>query len=236
MSPPTQYNPARLDEMAKHGISVIVSGYFGADVRKVSSIENDYLTAMRDAMNHLYSRGHRDIAYLSGLSRTMTFDLRAQGYLAMVDALKLPTGDSLLVDGVPTFGTSTSDGYALARRLLALKKTFTAVICVNDLTALGAYNAFREAGLRIPEDVAVIGFDNIPFCDFVTPTLTTLALDSPAFGKKAFDLLHMHMTHGTTGFYLNRLNLVERQSTAIGKSSFSIGEEAKNIVKEGTDS
>ncbi len=213
MALPTNYDVDRMYGLTEYGIGVITSGYCNADVKRICSIENDVVTAMREAMLHLYDRGHREIAFVTGLSRKLIFDARVPGYLQMVEKLGLPYGDDLLIEGGPPYGTTMQDGYELTRRLLRSRKKCTAIICVNDLTAMGAYSALREAGLRIPEDVAVVGFDGIPFTQFCDPPLTTLCINQHAFGQKAFKLLHAHMTQGVTGFYSNHLELIARRST-----------------------
>lgn len=214
MMMPFQYDKEGLDMLAGHGIRVVTSGFFNADLKKLSSIENDHTTAMRELMMHLYERGHREIAFITGLSRNFLFDNRVTGYLKMVEELGLSYGDDLLVDGRPPYGTTMQDGYDLTQRLLKTGRRFTALICVNDLTAFGAYTALQEQGLRIPEDVAPLaGFVDILFSQFCNPPLTTMSVNKYEFGKKAFELLYTSMKQGTTSFYLNRLELVQRRST-----------------------
>ena len=213
MMMPFHYEQEALDILTNHGIRVVTSGFFNADLKKVSSIENDHITAMRELMLHLYERGHREIAFITGLSRKFKFDNRVSGYLRMVEELGLPCGDDLLIDGRPPYDTAMQSGYDLTRKLLKSGRRFTAMICVNDLTAFGAYTALQEHGLRIPEDVVVAGFDDILFSQFCNPPLTTMSVDKFAFGKKAFEMLYSNMKQGTTSFYLNHLELVQRRST-----------------------
>lgn len=214
-SMPFQYEQDALDRLLAHGIRIITSGFANADLKRVCSIENDYVAAMREAMQYLYGKGHRDIAHITGLSREHRFDARVEGYLQMVNELKLPCGDSLLYDGRPPYGTTSQDGYELTAALLSSGKPVTAIIAVNDLMAFGAYVAIHEKGLRIPEDIAVIGFDDIMFSTVCSPPLTTMSLDKVSFGQKAFELLYANMTRDVIGFYRNQLHLVERQSTNI---------------------
>ena len=213
MMMPFHYEQEALDILTKCGIRVVTSGFFNADLKKVSSIENNPITAMRELMLHLYERGHREIAFITGLSRKFEFDNRVSGYLRMVEELGLPCGDDLLIDGRPPYDTAMQSGYDLTQKLLKSGRRFTAMICVNDLTAFGAYTALQEHGLRIPEDVAVAGFDDILFSQFCNPPLTTMSVDKFAFGKKAFEMLYSNMKQGTTSFYLNHLELVQRRST-----------------------
>ena len=80
--------------------------------------------------------------------------------------------------------------------------------------ALGAMKALKARGLRIPEDVSVMGFDGISYGQYWEPTLTSMSMDKIQFGKKAFELLYTNMSRGSTGYFQNDLELVEGQSTA----------------------
>lgn len=211
---PYKFDMSKLYDLIENGIKVVVSGNVNADFRRVSFIENDYVKGMRKAVSHLVELGHEHIAYLSGLGRALTYDERCKGYLESVAEYRLPCGEALLLDGKYPFYTNTREGYQLARRLVESGKPFTAAICGNDLMAIGAMKAFLDSGLRVPEDVSVIGFDGIDIGRYWSVPLTTLAVDERAFGETAFDLLYSNMSKGTTGFYLNELTFVEGKSTA----------------------
>ncbi len=211
---PYKFKIEKLYHLVDKGIKVIVSGNVGADFRKVSSIENNHIEAMHIAMQYLYDLGHRDIAYLSGLGRNLPYDLRSIGYREMVEKLHLPCKDSLLFDGKFPYSTDMMDGYHYANELLDSGREFTAVICVNDLMALGAMKALKARGLRIPEDVSVMGFDGIAYGQYWEPILTSMSMDKIQFGKKAFELLYTNMSRGSTGYFQNDLELMEGQSTA----------------------
>lgn len=211
---PYKFDMEKLYSLTDNGIRVIVSGIVDVDLRRVNSIENDYVSAMDKAIRYLYELGHREIAYLSGLNRNSRFDLRADGYLSAVEKYHLPCGADLLLDGKPPYSTEISDGYRMANELLQSGRKFTAAICTNDLMAMGAISVFKEAGLRVPEDVSVMGFDDILFSQAWRPGITTMGGAKSAFGRKAFELLHASIRHGTTGYYLNQLEVVKRASTA----------------------
>lgn len=211
---PYRYNMDKLYHLLENDIKLVVSGNINTDFRRISSIENDYVTGMAQAVDYLTCLGHEDIAYLSGLGRELSCDQRCSAYLEYVEKLGLPCGNSLLIDGKYPYATNVQAGYTAAVQLLDTGRTFTAAICGNDLMALGAMRAFQEKGLRIPEDVSVIGFDGIAIGRYLTPTLTTLMVNVKTFGEKAFDLLYTNIVKDTTGFYLNKLTLVEGESTA----------------------
>lgn len=210
---PYKFDMEKLYSLTENGIRVIASGNTAVDLRRVSSIENDYAAAMDRAVRYLHGLGHTEIAFLSGLSRKFHFDPRVDGYLAALARCGLGSGEDLLIDGRPPYGTDIADGYALAGELLASGKKFTAVICTNDLMAMGAISTLTEAGLRVPEDVSVMGFDDILFSKAWRPGITTMSGAKASFGRKAFELLYTNIQHGTTGYYLNQLELIERAST-----------------------
>lgn len=211
---PYKFNIDKIYNLVDKGIKIVVSGNVNADFRKVSSVEMNYVDAMKKVMEYLYSLGHRKIAYLSGLSKNMPYDLRSSGYLNMIKELKLTCGDELLVDGKAPYSTEMKDGYHYAKELISKGKEFTAVICVNDLMAIGAMKALKEAGLRVPEDVSVVGFDGIETGKYWEPSLTTFSIDKFAFGKKAFELLYSNIKNGSTSYYENNLELFIGKSTA----------------------
>ena len=208
---PHLFDLSRLDQLLSSDIKVLVSGNANIDYRRFCSIEHDYFTAMQQAVAHLTELGHREIVYLSGLSSEMHYDLRCAAYQQQMQTLSLP---SRIIDGEPPFCPDVRAGYRQACRLLDLRLPFSAVICGNDLMAIGAIRAFFEHGLRVPDDVSVVGFDGIDLGYYQTPSLTTLAVDAKNFGEKAFDLLYAAMTSETTGFYSNKLNLIRGESTA----------------------
>jgi DNA-binding LacI/PurR family transcriptional regulator len=216
---PYKFDIEKLYNLIQYDIKVVVSGNINADLHRVSFVENDYVKGMRKAITYLVSLGHKDIAYLSGLGRELTYDERCKGYIQCVQEMQLPCGESLLFDGKYPFFTNTREGYQLAKRLLDSRKPFTAAICGNDLMAIGAIKAFHDNGLSVPEDVSVIGFDGIELGRYCRPPLTTLAVDGRVFGKTAFELLYNNMNKGLTGFCLNELVFSEGQSTAAKKST-----------------
>ena len=87
------------------------------------------------------------------------------------------------------------------------------MICGNDLMAMGAMKALLERGIRVPEDVSVMGFDGIAMGQFWSPSLTTMSVDKATFGRRAFELLYSNIVNDTTGYYKNKLTLVKGQST-----------------------
>ncbi|HEU5356912.1 MAG TPA: LacI family DNA-binding transcriptional regulator [Actinocrinis sp.] len=124
----------------------------------------------RAATRHLVELGHRRIGMVAGPEFVLCCAARLDGYRSALSAAGLPTDPQLIVSAELT----REDGAAAARTLLALPERPTAIFASNDLQALGVYQAAREAGLRIPDDLSVVGFDDLPVVSWVDPPLTTV--------------------------------------------------------------
>jgi DNA-binding LacI/PurR family transcriptional regulator len=125
---------------------------------------------VRAATRHLVELGHRRIAMISGPEQVLCFCARLDGYRSALTAAGVPADPQLIAFAQP----DSRDGGAAARTLLALPERPTAIFTANDLQALGVYQAAREAGLRIPEDLSVVGFDDLPVVAWADPPLTTV--------------------------------------------------------------
>ncbi|MFG2127114.1 LacI family DNA-binding transcriptional regulator [Streptomyces sp. NPDC048751] len=124
----------------------------------------------RTATRHLAELGHRRIAMISGPEDQLCCSARLDGYRSALHAAGLPIDPEIVVHA----GLTREDGCAAARTLLALPERPTAIFAANDLQALGVYQAAREVGLRIPDDLSVVGFDDLPVVAWVDPPLTTV--------------------------------------------------------------
>ena len=127
-------------------------------------------TGGRSATRHLIQLGHRRIATIAGPDRILCCRARLDGYRSAMEAAGLPVG----VDLVARADLTTEDGHRAALDLLDRPDRPTAIFTSNDLQALGVYRAARELDLRIPADLSVVGFDDLPVADLVEPPLTTV--------------------------------------------------------------
>lgn len=138
-------------------------------------------------VNHLIGLGHRSIAIVTGPPRNHDATERLRGYRAAIQEAALP-----LVPGLEVAGDfSEASGYEAAATLVSGERGARpgAIFCANDSMAIGALSALRERGLRVPEDIAVAGFDDIPIARYVNPQLTTVHVDISALGERATRLL-----------------------------------------------
>jgi LacI family transcriptional regulator len=165
------------------------------------------------AVSHLASLGHRAIAYVGGDPDASTGLARYQAFVARLQEEGLPL-DPDLVAHADRF--HEEPGAAAFAQLLDSGKRFTAVVAANDRLALGCYDVLRERGLAIPDDVSLIGYNDIQFADKFDPPLTTIRVPHYQVGVKAAQLLLEALAGGDTTPMTLRLapSLVVRASTA----------------------
>lgn len=138
----------------------------------------DNLGGIFRAVRYLYDLGHRRIAMVSGPTSITPGRERLQGYYKAIETLCLPRDESVVAVG----DFKRESGYELARRFLSLEERPTAVVVANNVMAVGTIKAIKEAGLRIPEHVSVISFDDTLFAEIVDPALTVVAPPSNEMG------------------------------------------------------
>ncbi|WP_454085862.1 LacI family DNA-binding transcriptional regulator [Georgenia sp. Marseille-Q6866] len=170
----------------------------------VVAIDNEQ--GARDATAHLIGLGHERIAHIAGPFEWFDARARVVGWQAELADAGLPVPEP--VSG----GWEGADGYAGAQQLLAQRELPTAVFAANDYMALGAMRAFHQAGLRIPEDIAVVGYDDVAGCEFYEPPLTTVRQPFEALGRHAIDTLFAALEGRSGDPEPNRPELVVRES------------------------
>ncbi|MBN9106192.1 MAG: LacI family DNA-binding transcriptional regulator [Propionibacteriaceae bacterium] len=165
------------------------------------------------ATEHLLELGHRRIALINGLSEFLPGIERMHGYRAALEEAGVSAGnDNLIFDGRYTFGS----GFDAAEEIMRLPDPPTAVFALSDRMALGAIRAFETHGVRVPADISVIGFDNSPGAELMTPALTTIAQPLSDMGRLAVRTLQdMSAGHPATSTRIKlATSLVVRSSTA----------------------
>ncbi|HWR43788.1 LacI family DNA-binding transcriptional regulator [Sporomusa sp.] len=151
----------------------------------IPTVAIDNVSAARQATEHLVRLGHRRIGCITGpLSVILSRD-RLKGYRQAMLLNEAPVDETLIQEG----NFSVKAGYDIAMKFLALDNPPTAVFASNDEMAVGAMKAIKEKGLRVPEDIAVSGFDDIQLCSLVEPQLTTIAQPKFEIGKEAMNML-----------------------------------------------
>jgi DNA-binding LacI/PurR family transcriptional regulator len=165
-----QLSAAERDELRAKGIPFVVFDPTVELPEDVPYVGATNWIGGRTATRHLIDLGHQRIAMISGLDHFLCFRARQDGYRAAMDRADLPVGPESVVRAHPTH----EDGYRAATALLTRRDRPTAIFAANDSQALGVYQAARELGLRIPDDLSVVGFDDLPVAAWVDPPLTTV--------------------------------------------------------------
>lgn len=147
-------------------------------------IEVDNFSGAYDAVTHLIDLEHKRIMFLSGQLNTKPSLDRLEGYKRALKDNGIEYDERLVIVGK----YSSEFGYEIIRNT-TMDEGVTAIFCANDLIAIGAMNALKEKGLRIPEDISIVGFDDIYFSSLVTPALTTVRQPSYEIGYLAIETL-----------------------------------------------
>lgn len=160
----------------------------------LSSVFTDDRQAARCAMDSLIALGHRKFVIVGGDRRVSdTSRLRYEGCMQAFRNHGIDYDEELDYQGVRY---SYQDGYNATQHLIANGRSFTALFAQADVMAIGAIRALHNNGLRVPEDVSVMGFDGLPLCGFLVPQLTTVAQSTKAMAKRSVELLVEHIQHG----------------------------------------
>jgi DNA-binding LacI/PurR family transcriptional regulator len=175
-----------------------------------SYIKSDNIDGARQATEHLLALGHRRIAFLIGSTVDLAGLERLLGCQQALAQAGIAPDSGLVCQS----GWNIDEAYEAARVLLAEHRDFTAIVAGSDFMAMGILRALTEEGLRVPDDVSLIGFDDIEFCHYTTPPLTTVRQDRVAMGRGAVQRL-VAMIEGTeeTSPLILPTQLVVRKST-----------------------
>lgn len=178
--------------------------------RYTSNIRVDYAGGIYQAIDYLFRLGHRDFAFIAGPQNLRSAVVRRQAFLGALDRT------NILQYRVLEGNHKVDGGMVAARALLEESHLATAILCSNDLTAIGANAVLQKAGLGIPRDISIIGFDDIDLASLVSPPLTTISLPRDELGKLAFNALEEILNaEGSQGSErVIETSLVIRESTA----------------------
>jgi LacI family transcriptional regulator len=181
----------------------------------VTNIVLDHKRAVRLALEHLKSQGHERIAFLRGQPFSSDSEERWNCIVELSQELNIRIRPELTVQIVDRISTPEV-GFPVTQELLARNEPFTAIFAYNDISAIGAMWALREAGLRVPNDVSVVGFDDIPGAAFAEPGLTTVRQPLVRMGEIAAQTL-VSLLEERSGYVPEiaiEPELVVRESTA----------------------
>ncbi len=177
----SQIDPSVISMLAERRIAAVYLDLGTVD-QAIGNIVIDYEHGIAEAFQHLTNLGHRRIAYIGGPPHLPSAQRRKQAFLETARKLGLESGCT--IDGDFT----VAGGYLACSKLLR-KNAPSAIIAGNDLTAIGVLHRAYDAGCRVPDDLSVVGFDDILFARYTQPALTTVAVPRTEIGKVAFEAL-----------------------------------------------
>jgi LacI family transcriptional regulator len=183
----------------------------GTVQKGISNIAIDYAAGVDAAVEYLRRLGHKSIAFISGPSDLTSAQVRRKAFLASMKRKGLRPAKDLVEEG----NHRMDGGHNAMRRLLRKAAGPTAVLASNDMSAIGAMGAILEHGLKVPDDISVIGFDDIAMSEYTQPPLTTVRLPRAQIAKLAFRALHGTRNAATIkgAEYRIEPELVPRKST-----------------------
>jgi LacI family transcriptional regulator len=165
--------------------------------KNVTNITLDHHSAVEQALNHLYGLGHRRIAFMRGPRAIPDSEYRWESIQQVAREIGLKLDNSLII-GIDSSGWSMKEGhhpmapeigYKPMKTLLEKTRDFTAIFCFNDIAAIGAIRALKDAGLSVPGNVSVVGFDDIQSAAYATPSLTTVRQPLTEMGRRGAKVL-----------------------------------------------
>jgi len=160
---------------------IVVDNYVNENI---SMIVTDDEGGAYSAVSYLVKTGHKKIAYISGPSPRMSFRKREEGYKRALNENNLPVNPNFIL-----YNDSEEPGYEWMKKILQYGEKPDAIFTSNDVTAILCINMLRECGLKVPDDISVIGFDNIEMGQHFIPSLSTIDIDKERIGIKAVNIL-----------------------------------------------
>lgn len=184
----TNYEHLRL--FRKKNIPLVFFDRMVPEIEADNIVVDDYNGGYR-ITQHLIDQGYKRIGHMAGPQNLSIYSDRKRGYLEALAANGIPYDESLIITSKLTF----DEGTDATRQLMGLSNPPDAIFCANDTTALSSLIYLREKGIRVPDEVGIVGFSNEPFSRVVTPAITTFAQPGFEMGQKAAELILHQIEH-----------------------------------------
>lgn len=213
----TQIQPEQLRQLGHFDVPMILINNQAIDEPDIHSVYHDDAFGSQQLIQHLIDLGHQRIAFLGNVHGGKTNADRLRGYREALLQAGLSINPDYIVVGKNGQPDGGSEGI---RDVLELSPRPTAVICYNDLMAIGAIQGVLQAGLHVPEDISITGFDNIELAGYVSPSLTTFHQPKYELGREAAQMMLRVLVNGETAVsspqkvIMLRGELIQRHSTA----------------------
>ena len=208
-----------IDRLAARGVPLVFIDV-APDAKGMSTLSVDYATGIGQAVQHLAVLGHRRIGFIAGPADLHSAILREEAFRSAMKSIGLPPAPEYIVRGNHTL----EGGTEAMETLLKLDSPPTAVMCSNDMTAIGVLHATADAGIKVPEQMSVIGFDDIHIARYMIPPLTTVQMSCRDLAQTAFNALRAFVEQDHKNWhrdYQISTQLSVRRSTSIPAGALS---------------
>jgi LacI family transcriptional regulator/LacI family repressor for deo operon, udp, cdd, tsx, nupC, and nupG len=208
--PPFDETDAAVSAIMKTGMPVVCVDR-SLSKEKTDLVEVDNYRGAFEAVTHLIERGHKSIGLIEGRIQVSTNRERRRGYLDALADAAIPVRKDLMREG----DFRQESGRVLAGQLLDMRKPPTALFALNNLMTIGALDAIHQRNLKVPTDIAIVGFDDLPFAEALDPPLTVVRQPAYDVGRQAMELLLKRIMEPTRSTVTMRLlpQLIVRRST-----------------------
>jgi len=187
----------------------------GPKAPRVSNIRVDYADGIRQAVQHLAAFRHERIGFITGPLRLRSAAARKAAFLGSMSEIGLPVEPEYIVEG----DHRLEGGKSALQKLAELRERPTALLCSNDMTAIGVMREAYELGIKVPQELSIVGFDDIRMAEFMTPPLTTIQMSQSDLARLAFEALLKEVKRETPlpegSEYVLKTRLVLRGSTLL---------------------
>jgi DNA-binding LacI/PurR family transcriptional regulator len=208
-----------LEELSSREIPMVFVDA-GPPGQLIRTLNVDYRKGISEGVQHLAALGHHRIAFISGPLRQGSAQARQNAFIESMQTLNLEHRPEWLIEGDHTL----EGGMRAAERLLSSPERPTAIMCSNDMTAIGALRVLSRAGVNVPRDISIIGFDDIHLAEFVYPALTTVRMSRKDLARGAFESLRSAAEKRGDFHHRNWIiptYLIVRESTASAPTTLS---------------
>lgn len=210
----TPFSSQRSQQLSKYGIPIVMINNQAAEEYRYS-IYHDDIDGSRQVTRHLIELGHRKIAYLGNSSSGRTTQDRLAGFRYEMQAAGLPLSDEYIFE-LP--GSESEKATLAVDHFLRLATRPTAIVCFNDMLAIGVLKALQQRGVRVPEEISITGFDNIVFSNYTNPSLTTFDQPKRFIGQKAAELI-LSLLNSTSDIHVPQQKIQVLKGSLLVRSS-----------------
>lgn len=212
-----------IESFVNMGIPVVMIDRISTGPQKNDYLMIDNQGGIRQIIDYLVSLGHTEIAMIYGTKELTPGIERLTGFYKVMKQKGLFVNEEFVVPGYFT----EEGGYNAAKKLLALKKRPTAIIGANNLTTMGVYKALSDSGVRIPEEISIVGFDDFPFASYLQPPVTVLKRLDISMGRVAAEMLLERIAKGEESKAIKPRTIVMPTELCIRNSCMAIEKETK---------